>query len=276
MKILCALSEDFRSDNTVRFACNLAQATKAELVCLYVTQEKGDGPSRDADLENVRKKLTGSACDFKSLSGAPVKTILKETRKGEYDLVVLGARMRMTFVEQILGSVPQLVLAKAPSSVLVVRGQGTEVKRILICTGGKAYAEPAIETGISLARSLQAKVTLLHVTIALPSMYTGLDGMEEQLSEFLQTDTPEARHLRWACKRIEEAKVDGELLLRRGAVTDEILREAVMGEHDLMILGAPLPKRPLAEYFLGDVTKLVLSRAEIPLMVVRQPSPAQS
>ncbi len=269
MKILLAISEISKSDTTIRFVSNIAEATKAKLVCLLVTPNKGEDTSRDANLEDLQQELTGYACDFMSLSGAPVKIILQEARKGGYDLVVLGNRMRPTFAEQLLGSVPQVILAKAPSSILVVRGQGIEVRRILICTGGKAFAEPAIETGISLARALKAEVTLLHVTAALPSMYTGLDGMEEQLIEFLQTDTPEARHLRWACERIEEAGVDGELLLRRGAVTDEILREAMMGKHDLMILGAPLPKRPLADYLLGDVTKLLLSRAEIPLMVVR-------
>ena len=269
MRILLALSERSESHSTVQFVCNIAQATKAKLVCLFVTPDRREDNSQVVHSEDVRQDLAGYACEFKALSGAPAKTILKEARKGGYDLVVLGARMKMTFAEQLLGSVPQVILAKAPSSVLVVRGHGTEIRRILICTGGKAFAEPAIETGISLARALNAKVTLLHVALALPSMYTGLDGMEEQLSELLQTDTPEARHLRWACERIEEADVDGDLILRRGAVADEILREAMLGKHDLMILGAPLPKRPLTEYFLGDVTKLVLSRAEIPLMVVR-------
>ena len=269
MKILLALSEESTSDTTLRFACTIAQAANAELVCLQVAPDRGGESPPEANFTGVRQTLTDLACECKTIAGAPGKTILQEAREGGYDLVVLGAPTKTTLADQLLGSVPQMVLAKAPSSVLVVRGQGSEVRRILICTGGKAFAEPAIETGISLARALKAEVTLLHVTAALPSMYTGLDGMEEQLIEFLQTDTPEARHLRWACERIEEAGVDGELLLRRGAVTDEILREAMMGKHDLMILGAPLPKRPLADYLLGDVTKLLLSRAEIPLMVVR-------
>jgi nucleotide-binding universal stress UspA family protein len=270
MLILLAIGGSSKPDTTARFARKIAQATEAKVVILHVVAVPNENQAVEQNVEKAQQILEGLEVESKTSVGSPAEEIIREAQEGAYDLIIMGANEKPTFAEHLLGSVAHVVLAKAPTSVLVVRGKRVELNRLLICTGGKPYAVPAIEEGVSLARALGAQVTILHVTMAPPSMYTGLSSMDEQLSELLQTDTPEARHLRWASRWVEGEGVKGELRLRRGAVTDEILRETVVEDYGLIILGAPLRQGPLREYLLGDVTKQVLSRSEVSILVVRQ------
>jgi nucleotide-binding universal stress UspA family protein len=275
MLILLAIGAASTANPTAYFARRIAGATGGRIVLLHVLGNKGRDATSERELDEALRILEGLEVETKTAAGPPAEGIIQEAKGAEYDLVILGAPEKPTLAEHLLGSMAHMVLAKAPTSVLVVRGERAELARILICTGGKTYAKPAITEGVGLADALEAEVTLLYVTMAPPSMYTGLETMDEQLSEMLQTDTPEARHLRWASELVEGEGVRGELRLRRGAVADEILRETVVEDYDLIVLGAPLPKGPLREYLLGDVTKQVLSRSEISVLVVRRGEAAE-
>jgi nucleotide-binding universal stress UspA family protein len=253
----------------------LAKLHGAGVVIVHVVEE-GDEDRSDQILGAARDTMAEVPVETRKLVGVAAQQIVAEAKTGGYDLLVVGAKDRGTLAEQLPGSVVRSVLSHAPIPVLVVRGKSDDVKKILICTGAKSYAEPAVRQGVHLAQVLGASVTLLHVSMSPATMYSGLSGIDENLSELLQTETPEAKHLRWASGMVEEAGVQGELLLRHGAVAEEILREVVVEDYDLVVLGAPLQRGPLTEYLLGDVTKKVLSRAERPVLVVRHEVPTNS
>jgi nucleotide-binding universal stress UspA family protein len=156
--------------------------------------------------------------------------------------------------------------------VLVVGQARPGLKRILICTGGLEVAEPVIETGAQLAGVAHAQATLLHVVSPIPSMYTGLDEIEETLPDLLRTATPIARHLQHGAEILTRHQVTAELKLRYGVVADEILREAHEGNYDLIVIGVVKTASRLKRWLLGDVTREIVDRALLPVLVVRRVS----
>jgi nucleotide-binding universal stress UspA family protein len=154
---------------------------------------------------------------------------------------------------------------------LVVRQAPPRIEQILICTGGTEIAEPAIETGARLAGLFGAKVSLLHVADAIPSMYTGLEEIEETLPTLLSTNTPFAQHLRHSAEILTKHNIPSQLKLRHGVVTEEILREVDMGNYDLIVSGSPEKTRGLKRLFLGDVVEDVIKRTSCPFLIVKKP-----
>ena len=155
-------------------------------------------------------------------------------------------------------------------SVLVVRESRPVLQRILIAIGGQKMNRNLIETGASLAQAAGAKVTVLYVTTPVPSMYTGLDGIEETLEELLQTDTPIAQHLRWSAQYLADQGVESEVEIRHGVVADEIMREAMKGHYDLVVIGPAPLEGALRRLLMDKVTPQVVDRAPCSVLVVRQ------
>ena len=92
------------------------------------------------------------------------------------------------------------IVERARSSVLVYWGDRSRLSRILICTSGTEYGHQAVWAGSLLACGAGAQATLLHVVGATPSMYAGLEKMEETLAELLQSATERSRELKWAAQ----------------------------------------------------------------------------
>lgn len=156
-------------------------------------------------------------------------------------------------------------------SVLVVKGSRTQLSRMLICSSGTKCSRPSMQTGAAIARAAGAQVTLLHVTEPMPIMYTSLEQMKETLTEFLQTDTEQARELKWAIQVLKAECGAAEAKLRWGIVADEILREGCDGDYDLIILGSSQGVSGLVRVLIGDLTRAIMSRAQRPVLVVRPP-----
>ena len=151
-----------------------------------------------------------------------------------------------------------------------MRNPKTRIARILICSGGMKVSRPVIETGANLAVAFGAEVSLLHVAGFIPSMYTGLETIEETLDELLHTHTPVAQHLRQSAEYLAQRGVTAELKLRHGPASYEILRELDMVEYDLVVLGASGASSGWREWLMGNVTQEVMMLAGLPVLVVNQ------
>jgi nucleotide-binding universal stress UspA family protein len=186
----------------------------------------------------------------------------------DFDLIVLGLPERIGYTQRLLGTVPQHIVQRSRLPTLLVQGPPNKFNRILICTGGLESAEKVINTGARIAEEVGARATLLYVSGAVPSMYTGLDEMEETLPELLETDTPLSRHLLRGAEILYEHGVKAELEIRHGVVTNGILREAVRGDHDLIVLGASGARNTLRGWILGDVTQDIVGNTPCPVLIV--------
>ena len=254
----------------LRFGKLVAEATQAEVTVLHVPAGDAQTERGEAILAAASAELGKMRHDTRLEQGAPAKVILRVADEGAYDLVAVGARSVQTGGEQPVGRVARQVVAGARTSVLVVKGEAASLKRVLLCSGGRPIAEPVISTGAQLAQAANAEVTLLHVSSAVPSMYTGLHAMEEGIEELLQRDTPESRHLRHSAEVLEQHKVKAVLELRHGVAADEIMRSIQSRDYDLIVLGASDAAPRLSRLFFGEVTGQLIERAPCSVLVARQ------
>jgi len=270
MRILLCVAGMPYAEAAVGFGGMIARITRSPVTLLHVVRRNDDRGAGERILIAAREMLPALTVDTHIRRGDPTRRILAEAQDGGYDLVVVGARQPIRLTQHLLGSVTQQVIRRVPISVLVARQAEPILERILICTSGADVADPVVETGAWLARAAHARTTLLHVSSPIPSMYTGLDEIEETLPELLQTDTPLARHLRHSAEMLTRHEVTATLKQRHGVAADEILREALEGEYDLIIIGASGTTGRLREWLLGNVTRQVVEHALASVLVVKR------
>ncbi len=273
MRILLCVAGMPYAEAAVSLGGIIANVTRSPLTLLHVLHQEESPANGDRALVAACEMLPGLDVDTCIRQGSPIGMILVEVTRGDYDLVVIGARKEAGLTQQLLGSVAQKVTRRIPASVLIAREVGPSLTRILICTGGIAVADPVIEAGAWLAGAARAQVTLLHVASPIPSMYTGLDDITESLTGLLQTDTPIARHLRNGAEILAQHQVAAELELRHGVAADEILRKAHQGKYDLIVIGASGTAGRLREWLLGNVTRQIVERAPCSVLVVKTEFP---
>jgi nucleotide-binding universal stress UspA family protein len=281
--LLCTIGTD-KSHATLAFGAEVAAALRASTVLLGVVRTPGqDGRARRAIAE-VERWMADQGLpvevdirwDEAAIRGDEAEdAFVRELESGTYDLVALGGLGKQRSWRAFFASVAVRVLERARCSVLLIQGKPRALERVLICTAGHAHSRAAVRMGSRLSCQTGAKATLLHVTEAVPSMYTGLDRMDEDLTDLLQANSDESREIRWAAELLETECRPAEIKLRHGVVTDEILEEQRTGDHDLIVIGSSKASRGLMRYLLGDVTRQVVNHAECPVLVVHpDPQPA--
>lgn len=268
MKMLVCVAEMPAGERVLRFGKLLADATKAEVVVLHVTEAGEDEAAGQAIQAAASAEMGDTPHSTRLEPGPAAKVILRVAKEGQFGLIVVGARHTPS-AEQPVGRVARQVAASAPMSVLVVKGQPTSLERLLVCSGGRPIAEPVIQAGAALAEATKAKATLLHVSSAVPSMYTGLEAMEETIEEFLGRDSLEAQHLRRGAEVLQERGVEAALELRHGVAADEIMRSTQLRDYDLIVIGASDAASPLNRLFFGEVTQRILDLSPVPVLVAR-------
>jgi nucleotide-binding universal stress UspA family protein len=258
------------AEPTVRFGNLVAGLGASEVTLLKVIGKGGERESAEETLRRARKMIDVPLSELKVRQGQPVDEIIRESSEGDYDLIVVGERIVKGVFSLLLQSTARKVTSRAPSSVLVVKEPPLQLKRILICSGGRQVNRDVVKLGGRLAREAGAEVKLLHVTDAPPGMYTGLTAIEETLPELLQSNTPISRHLLWGVEVLAGYEVSAELVLHRGIAVDEILDEARRSNCDLLVIGAQVEKTTwLDDLLMSTVTPQVVDRSPCSVLVVR-------
>ncbi len=254
---------------TIDFGNKLAGAFGSDVTLLTVRATKASPGAGSVTLTDAREHLPDTPANHVIRRGIAEAEILAEIRTGKYDLLVIGAREhRGSAGELLLGDVTHRVVNQTPISALVVRGNVPTLKNILVCTGGPAAARSTVTTAAKLARATGSRATLLHVAVAVPSMYTGLTQLGETLPDLLQTDTPTARHLRDCAALMRAHQVETHLELRHGIPANEILRAIERGRFDLLVIGASAHKG-FDRLLLDEVSLKLVDDSPLPVLVVR-------
>ena len=242
----------------------------ARMTLLHVLDRGRDDAAARAWLASAREALTADEIETKVRRGDPFLQIVAEIEESGADLVVLGLNEAPGPKTDVLGSVTTQIVRRVPCSVLVAQQACSSLERVLICSSGAHVADDVIKTGAWIAQVVGGSATLLHVVTPIPSMYPGLLEPYESLTELLQRDTPVARHLRHGAEILEQHQVPVELRLRYGVISDEIVREARMGNHDLILLGAAQGTAEVKWLMLADVPEQVVERAPRSVLIVRE------
>ncbi|MFC2023625.1 universal stress protein [Chloroflexota bacterium] len=273
MKMLICSIGSQRTLSTLRFATEVARALGAETTYLGVVSRGRRVAKLQRVMERFTERLGGERlpCEVRVDVGRAEEVVMAEMEAASYDLVALGTLSGKRSRKRFLNPVGMCIIERASSSVLIVKGSRPGLSKVLICSSGSELSHFPVQAGAALACAAGARATVLHVVDALPAMYTGLDQMEETLAELLQSDTEMAKELRWATKVVGDVCESPEIKLRRGIVVEEILREVHTGDYDLIVLGSSQGASGIVRALMGDLTREVVSRAKVPVLVVGPP-----
>jgi nucleotide-binding universal stress UspA family protein len=276
MKILICNDGSEQAERAMRLGATIAAACQAEVTLLGIQESAGDAQTLLDSLKRGQSLLEDKKihAELITKSGKPIEEILKRTRETVYDLVVIGAARKETHGAFWMSSKTYKLIKEIRSPVLSVAGHTTSINRILICSGGKRYIDDAVRLTGKIAHSLEATVTLLHVTSEPPGILARLPHVEDDATFLLRSKSELAQNLRREKETLESLGVRTEVKLRHGGVLDQILREIRDGDYALVVTGSAL-SRSFRTYILGDISREIVNRATCAVLVARgQPIPA--
>src|SRR5713226_1933775 len=280
MKILICSDGMPAADSATRLGASLAEPLRAETTLLGIAESAKDEAALREALEKqaewLRQKNVSPQIAIRA--GNPVRQIVDQTTKIKYDLVVIGARKTGSTGPHWRSEKTYEVIKSISPPVLVAMGEWAQLKRFLVCTGGKEFIEQAVQFTGTLAAAVNASVTLLHVMAEPPAMYADLVRLEENVDHLLESKSELGTNLRRQKRELERLGVSAEVHLRHGIVIDQVFEEAREGDYDLIVTGTSQARGLLRHYIMGDLTRSILNRANVPVLVARAgpPKPVQT
>ena len=275
MKILICSDGMPASENAVELAALLAGPLKAEITLLGIAEKSSDELPLRETLEKQAQSLRGQNAqpDIVFRAGEPVRQILDQTSNASYDLAIVGARWTGATGHYWRSERTYEVIKAIRPPVLVAISERKQLKRFLVCTGGKDFIEQAVQFTGEIAAALGASVTLLHVMAEPPAIYVNLVQLEENVDQLLESKSELGTNLRLEKTQLERLGVPAEVRLRHGIVIDQVLEEVRARDYDLIVTGTSQARGLLGHYIMGDLTRSILNLANVPVLVARAGPP---
>jgi nucleotide-binding universal stress UspA family protein len=141
------------------------------------------------------------------------------------------------------------------------------MKNILVTLDFYGHEEPIIAKALEIAKAFQSKIWLLHVTDPEPEFVGFGVGPQYVRDSRASQLKKEHRLMEENSKKIEAEGIQCQGVLIKGATVDMISEEARKLDIDLIITGHH-EHSALYKAFFGSVTKGVIKKADIPVLVV--------
>ncbi len=272
MKILLCTDGSPAAERAVRFGMLLARDSQEPIELLGVIEDRQDTDRIRAAMDTLGAELQmiGAVCEAKVGHGHAAEQILDEAEAWQANIIVIGQAGRRGLTRFIVGSTAMRVVQHAMCSVLLVKGERANVKKILVCTAGGEPGLRAVALAGWVAERARAAVTILHVMSQVPlSKDAYLPDLQANAEDLIARRTREGIHLQAALETLESHVVNRTAKVRHGFIIDEILAELHEGNYDLLVVGAHLA-RGLSRWLLDDVTARLLEETPLPVLVVRE------
>ncbi len=268
--LICSDGTD-PADKPTRLGGLIAGPCQAVTTLLGIAEKPEDEQPLRAALESEAELLRryGLTPEIVVREGDPIRQIFNQTAEGKYDVAIIGTRRTGGGGLYCYSERTYEVIKAVPASVLIATGEFEQIKRILVCTGGRHYIEDAVQLTGEIAKCIGAMVTLLHVMAEPPAMYADLVRLEEDVDRLLESDSELGVNLRGQKKSLEKMNVPVEVRVRHGLALDQIFAEVMEGHHDMIVTGSSLARGPLRHYIMGDLTRSIVNRAACPVLVAR-------
>jgi len=183
----------------------------------------------------------------------PAKAIIKEAKKGNYDLIVIGYSGEEE-QEPHLGSVAEKVSRHAPTSVLIARGK-RKISKILVPIDGSEGAEKALQYAVLLAKKADAEITLLYV------QDLDLFKLKPEMAKDIGT-----RILSKAADQVKGVELDRRL--ESGDPAKMIIQTAKKGDYHLIIMGSK-GQSVIRRLLIGSVSDHIIHYTDRSVLLVR-------
>lgn len=265
--LICVGQGDIDND-ALSFTQDFVSAMDFHPVVFHVIPTGSDREEAEKLLSDIREQIGIKEAEIRCVEGKVKEEIQSELKNRTYHVVVLGTTERK--FERPPSRLSQSIANSVNVSTLVMRNPPPKINEILICTGGHSDSNIVVEWGIELAKATKEKVTILHVLSSTPPMFTGLNAIEENLSQVLSRDNPLAHHLKEAAAAAEAAGIKADIELRHGLVTEEILRAYEMRPHHLILLGAPKTGSIFNRILFGRIAPSLLASTHRSTLIIRE------
>jgi nucleotide-binding universal stress UspA family protein len=138
-------------------------------------------------------------------------------------------------------------------------------REILLATDLSARSDRALDRAASLARQWKAHLTVLHV---LEEEMSSSDQVDQLSSGGRQPEPLDVvrQHLLADLKELAGAAT---VLIERGDVVDSIMRVALAGNSELIVIGVARNEL-LGQLMLGRTVDRLLRRSQVPVLVVKE------
>jgi nucleotide-binding universal stress UspA family protein len=271
MKILLCSDGTPSSDNAAHLTGLLIGQCQTALTLLGIAEQPGDEQPLRAALEKEMEPLraAGLAIELVVRPGDPIRQIVDLSTATQFDLTIIGARAKGASGLYWRSEKTYEVVKAVHAHVLVAVGECVQLKRFLVCTGGKRFIDDAVRLTGELAKCAGASVTLLHVMAEPPAIYADLVALEEDVDQLIASGSELGKNLHSEKEMLEKRGVAVEIRIRHGIVLDEVFKEMSEGGHDLIVTGSSQTRGPFRHYIMGDLTRSILNRAECPVLVAR-------
>lgn len=144
---------------------------------------------------------------------------------------------------------------------------------ILIPTDGSDVAQKGVDHALSLAKALQAKVTIIVVTERFPYYVSGGFGWVALPIDVESYDAAQKEFAEQQLKRVKDAadKIDvpADVLHVENANPADAIVEAAVANGCSLIVMSSHGRRGVGRLLLGSQTNNVLTHSPVPVLVVR-------
>jgi nucleotide-binding universal stress UspA family protein len=267
MKILILLDSESYKHPPVMMGKMLAESNPADIHVMVIVPKDGHLENGKAVAEQVKIDLGKTKNRISIEQGSTDAIIRKALDEEEYQLIIVNAE-RILRLRKTLDIEP-ILIKQTEISLLITQNTKPKIDRILLCTGCMENDYSLLEQAARLVSHIGASVTLLHVIAgSVPTMYTGLEQIDETVEELLQTDTFYARYLRKGVEVFQNKQIESEVKIRRGIPLEEIIRETQLVNYDLVVIGSTHVNQGLKELLLGNLAVKIIDQVELPVLVV--------
>ncbi|MDQ6809028.1 MAG: universal stress protein [Verrucomicrobiota bacterium] len=271
MRVLICSDGTDPADKPARLGGLFAGPCQAETTLLGIAEQPQDEEPLRAALNSEAALLGrfGVIPEIVVRGGEPIRQILEQTSEAQYDVVIIGSRRKGTSGKHWRSEKTYEVIKAIPVPVLMATGSVDTLKSFVVCTGGKRYIEDAVQLTGQVAACCGASVTLLHVMAEPPAIYADLVRLEEDVDRLLSSGSELGRNLLAQKQNLEKLGVTAEVQVRHGLVLDQVFAEVSESGHDMIVTGSSQTRGPLQHFIMGDLTRGIVNRTNVPVLVAR-------
>lgn len=271
-RILLATDGSLQADAAVDATIRLARFTDALVRVLHVwnlgvleTREEADRLVADS-VNRLANAGVMAEMEMYQADGTNVAAaIATVARQFEADLVVIGSRGLSDWQSIFQHSVSHQVLAALDCPVLVARsgkhiGVGQTQKILLAVAGGNDVA-PAVRAAISVSKSDQPVVLVVHVAQTM----VGAQGFA-----YVESEDEIQATLAAAMTQLRDARIPVEsMVLRSGPVASRLVEVATSWNADLIVVGSSR-MGDVTSLLLGSVSHQLMHESEVPVLIAER------
>lgn len=243
-----------------------------------IQKQKTEEEKASELLGRLSKSLAGPGREVETMirRGSPADEIIKACRDIAADLALVGFKGTGDSPEFLLGSVAHKVVKYAPCSVLVAKGKIEAVTRVLVPLDGSRHSDETVRFLLTMPLPSRVEVVVMAVLQSFAATFVkaytlDLERDREIVAELQEAEEEAARRvLKEAENRLRTGRYRVSTIVSRGDPSQEILREAVQRNVDVIALGAK-GLTGVRGFLLGSVAQRVARYAKSSVLIVRPP-----